>query len=422
MTQSFIYKGDYRIAEVMAQRVFDGFAKPYGAAHPHAMKAAVCFTETTRLLKGYGNAMDLFERTLKMQETQLGRNHPDTLPTKCGLAATYASTMRFRDSASLLRQVLIQCSDHSDVSRMSRPREIWARQALDKVLDVQQILPEYSSMSSESEERLQSAMRSLQDFLEGPVRQNRHKVESDCRDLALKSWCGTSPNVGTTTDLTCLAALGANKDSVGGISGTMLHRACSAGDIDEVRRLLRPEYERNIEGGVFETPLCAASFAGHRDIVELLVHEDGLCLSEDVCGSALHVAVATNHEDLVKILLQAGAEPNITNHWFGTVLHEASMSGQEHMVKHLLESNADPDHVCMTSIFRTPLEAAAWNGNLSIVQIMIKKGAVVSTQDEGWTEVKLAAVGGHNAIMPQLISASYNKAPNDERAYTVPGY
>ena len=403
LTQILIALGEFRIADMIALRVFDGFAKRYGADHPRSIKAASYLADIKRLMKCNDDAIDLFERTLEMQKKQLGCDHPDTLSTNCGLAAAYASTTRLRDSKSLLKQVVDQHRDPDEVSLRCYPYEIWARQALDQVCKVQQIVHGYSLMKAEAEEPPQSA-RPFWDFFAKPIRPSRGQVKLNCRDLALKENRGMQR----------LATLRANETSVGDISGTALHRACSGGSVNEVRRLLLFGYTRNIQGGIFETPLCAASFAGNLDIVELLVHKGSAPLSKDICGSALQVAMAMDREDLVRTLLQAGADPNIEDNWYGTVLHEASMSGQKHMVELLLDFNANPNSIIMTSMFRTPLEAAAWNGNFSIVQTLLKRGAKVNSQGEGRSALDIAIAGGHENIILELITAGH-RAPKTKK-------
>lgn len=106
-----------------------------------------------------------------------------------------------------------------------------------------------------------------------------------------------------------------------------------------------------------------------------------------------------DHKDIARLLLENDANPDleVTDHWYGGILHEASMNGQKDMVDLLLWGSADPNAV--TGIFGTALGAAAWKGDLSIVQSLIGKGAIVNIQVEGRTGPYLAASGGHQYIM-----------------------
>ena len=52
------------------------------------------------------------------------------------------------------------------------------------------------------------------------------------------------------------------------------------------------------------------------------------------------------HEEVVKILLEANADPDDSKEGWGTVLQIAAFRGSELIVKHLLEANADANLHC----------------------------------------------------------------------------
>ena len=158
----------------------------------------------------------------------------------------------------------------------------------------------------------------------------------------------------------------------------------------------------SVKGGIFETPLCAALYRGHINIVTFLleykvnVNDNG---SYDFCAPQL--ALSIDYNNLAGTLLEAGADYEVTDHWYGNALHEASMSGQKSIVNLLLKAKAEPD--VPTGIFGTALGAAAWNGNLAIVEALIEKGADVSARTKERTALDIAASRGHKVIMELLI-------------------
>ncbi len=415
LSQILIEKSMHRLAEEFARRALDGFAKTFGTDHPQPLKAASRLANAMRFDERLGDATELFERTLKAQELQLGSTHPDTVPTKCGLAATYALNARFRDSVSILRQTLDQQyaifgrKFHTD----SHPDTDWTEQALEKIRALQRAL----NSDSISEIEMEEESRRMRDFFKRPFRKDQRNLQL-CDDITLSQ--KNTGEVRSRSDLQGLAATrdvstdfknilpsSSDKISVSGISGTTLHAACLDGNLELVQILLNSGEDVNAKGGIFETPLRAASYGGHIEIVNLLLKYGANVKDHGIYGfSALQLALSMGYNDLARTLLDAGANPEITDHWYGNVLHEASMTDQEHMVDLLLEAKAEPNAV--TGIFGTALGAAAWKGNLTIVQSLIAKGATVNIQVEGRTALDLAASGGHQDIMEVLMRAADN--------------
>ncbi|KAJ7114796.1 hypothetical protein C8R44DRAFT_629654, partial [Mycena epipterygia] len=62
---------------------------------------------------------------------------------------------------------------------------------------------------------------------------------------------------------------------------------------------------------------------------------------------------------------------------YGTVLQAVSYTGKEDIIKLLLENGADPDmpteNNCST--YGTVLKAAVYNGNLDVVKLLLDSGA-----------------------------------------------
>ena len=397
LSQTLTEMGDYRLAEVFARRAHDGFANTFGTDHPQSLKAASRLANALRFNESLGEATGLFERTLKAQESQLDSNHPDTVPTRCGLAATYALKARYRDSASILHQTLAQQS--LTFGHKSHPHIDWTLQALNMIREIQRALSTDSTPENEMEEEIHR-MRS---FFKKPLRNDTRHLQlcddiipsqqdnGDQRSQSDRQHSKAARDIFTGVKNGFSSSL--DHTSVSGIYGTALHAACIEGNLKLVQVWLNSGKDINVEGGVFGTPVRAASYCGHIDIVNLLLeHDANVKDSGDHGFSALQLAISMGHKSLVETLLNAGANHEMTDEWYGTPLHEASMSGQEFMVSLLLEAKADPNAV--TGILGTALAAAAWKGNLAIIHALIDKGAIVNTQVEGRMALDLAASGG----------------------------
>ena len=106
------------------------------------------------------------------------------------------------------------------------------------------------------------------------------------------------------------------------------------------------------------------------------------------------VAAANGHIDVVKTLIQAGADINPINQ--STPLEAACLRGHIDIVKLLLEHGAYVD-------LGTPLIYATEQGYTEIVRLLLNKGAyTLSRNDEEQTAFDIAQRKGHQAIVQLL--------------------
>ncbi len=93
----------------------------------------------------------------------------------------------------------------------------------------------------------------------------------------------------------------------------------------------------------------------------------------------LHAANAGHHR-AVKMLLEAGADPNARGHDGDTAFFWAAASGHTHIMRTLLAAeDIDTDSGDVQG--RTPLFAAACNGRLSAIKLLLDLGADPDTPD-----------------------------------------
>ena len=115
---------------------------------------------------------------------------------------------------------------------------------------------------------------------------------------------------------------------------------------------------------------------------------------------------------LMRLLLDAGADPRVRTDWGDTALlaasgigwvegvtHEWSAAQSLEVVQYLLDLGLDPNAV--NRDFRTPLMAAAHKGNPAIIQLLVDAGARLETRDRGSRDthkVDLSGQGGWQAV------------------------
>jgi ankyrin repeat protein len=83
--------------------------------------------------------------------------------------------------------------------------------------------------------------------------------------------------------------------------------------------------------------------------------------------------------EVVRVLLEGGANVEGADAHRQTALHAAAFKGHLDVCRLLLDRGAKVDHL---DIWKdTPLHWAAWKGHLSVVKLLVKRGADVSVKD-----------------------------------------
>ncbi|KAL8915125.1 MAG: hypothetical protein Q9172_006954 [Xanthocarpia lactea] len=132
-------------------------------------------------------------------------------------------------------------------------------------------------------------------------------------------------------------------------------------------------------------------------------------LDEVLPGSLLAVAAQSGSVELVGLLLDSGADPNWRydlDNW--TALQCAIASSSDDVVHVILEAGADINASPSTTDGRTALQQAASQGNLGFVRLLLQKGADVNSpagKVRGVTALQAASIQGHLAVVVQLLHA-----------------
>ncbi|KAF6823075.1 ankyrin repeat domain-containing protein 52 [Colletotrichum plurivorum] len=153
------------------------------------------------------------------------------------------------------------------------------------------------------------------------------------------------------------------------------------------------------------TPIYAASMNGHLEVVKVLLEKGADVSVANTNGwTPLHSASTSSngHLDVVKILLEKGADVLVATNDGRTPLHSASSNGHLDVVKVLLASGADVSVAKKNGW--TPLKAASSNGHLNVVKILLEKGAdVLVATNDGWTPLHSASSDGHLEVVKVLL-------------------
>lgn len=160
-------------------------------------------------------------------------------------------------------------------------------------------------------------------------------------------------------------------------------------------------------------PLHWAVAGGHDDIVRQLL-DRGADLHMESLGTshtALETAADRGNDELIKLLMNAGA------HASQRALNLALLSAHTEAAKILLDAGVDaslPDTLGLL-----PLNRAASLGHETMVRLLLEAGADIHLVDAtGESALHLAASGGHDSVMQLLINAGARTNSTDESGMT----
>ena len=221
-----------------------------------------------------------------------------------------------------------------------------------------------------------------------------------------------------------------------GSGGTILHVACDKGDLPIVKKLLEAGAEPNVTDKFGYTPLYYACKNSHHECTQAffdqcpditsdlmkIANNDGttpLSVRTDSGGTILHVVCRKGNINLVKKLLEAGADPNVTDEFGFTPLMRAvlntsvSDTDMSSIVTILCNSNCN---VNATLCCKPSNIYMQWKGTTALfmavdqmeccflcVKALIVNGATVDVTDaQGCTPLHIASMRGHFRLIKLL--------------------
>ena len=166
-----------------------------------------------------------------------------------------------------------------------------------------------------------------------------------------------------------------------------LNVAAQQGNTDEVRELLSScMVNVNSKDGKALTPLHHAVSRGRKDIAQILIEWGAeINMSRNGVKTPLHLAAKWGQPCVVQFLIQNGADVNSTQGGGCTPLHTAAINGHREIAELLIENGADVNATDSEGL--TPLHWAAkmLRPRREMAQLLIERGADVNKADNGGT-------------------------------------
>ena len=213
-----------------------------------------------------------------------------------------------------------------------------------------------------------------------------------------------------------------------------LYLAARWGQIDVAKYCLERGMDVNVSGGLFGSALQAASFSGHIEIVKLLLENGASALRGGEYPDAIEAAIIKGNREVAGLLLQTGyakkggvdhvslltlarfeAYPEIVdmlqeNHTQSSKdasgrlpLQQALLEGKLRRVKEILNTFSDVNVV--EGSFGTALQAAIFGGDLTLVKLLVDRGARIDKRGPFGYPLRASAVTGHINIVDWLLES-----------------
>ncbi|KAJ3110134.1 hypothetical protein HDU96_006885 [Phlyctochytrium bullatum] len=185
-----------------------------------------------------------------------------------------------------------------------------------------------------------------------------------------------------------------------------LTTACIQHDFRELIELLPVGHSAFHSGGASMSKLAVE--CNRKEVLELLLQK-GAVLPRDALCHAAYPRYDKEPErllEMVRYLLAVGTDPNTTADSY-TPLHKAAFYGAENVVPLLIDAGAEIDAV--NKFERTPLHVACSYGQAGLAGLLVNAGANVESVDEiGRKPLHLAANGDHAECVKILLYAGVN--------------
>jgi ankyrin repeat protein len=197
--------------------------------------------------------------------------------------------------------------------------------------------------------------------------------------------------------------------------GTALHYAALCG-LERIVEHLVIAHSQDVHSRAFgeSTALHEASRRGHIEVVRILLELGADPTAQDKDGETpLHSASRMGKVEAIRVLLELGADPTAQDKYGETPLHSASRMGKVEAIRVLLELGADP--TAQDKNGETPLHSASLMGEVEAIRVLLELGADPTAQDkDGMTPLHSASQMGKVEAIRMLLELGADPTAQDK--------
>lgn len=190
--------------------------------------------------------------------------------------------------------------------------------------------------------------------------------------------------------------------------------ARKSGNLEDLKNFLEGLEEKNQLKDIVDlklgewAPLHLAAFANWLEIAEILIRNRAKVRDTENSFTPLHSASSNGHLDVVKLLIEKGADPKDINKDGWTSLHAAAQNGRLRVVKYFIDDLKNEKSIDVNITDKkgdTPLHTAAFHGKLDVVEFLLKRKANINAVDIlGATPLFSAALDNNRKVFKFLLN------------------
>lgn len=209
-----------------------------------------------------------------------------------------------------------------------------------------------------------------------------------------------------------LACLPANElDQTDDFGRTAMHMAIRFGDADTLSQLLKAGCTPNPPDHTGETPLHLAAMENQTEFAKQLLATSPANINAATSAgeTPLHLAAKAGNEEMVRILIEAGAQIDVPDERRWTALATATNNGHLNIIRYLLSHHANP--VFGDKFWAQPLTLALASGDQNRIDIFRRRGKLT------WQHMSRATRRAVTSGSPAMVKACLSSGKLESELY-----